>query len=369
MSLYRFFRPLIFRLDPEKAHNLAIGFLKYFPNLANIFSLRCGYKSLQQDICGLNFRSPVGLAAGFDKNGEAIRATSGFGFGFIEVGTVTPKAQDGNEKPRIFRLTEDRAIINRLGFNNKGAESLVKNISRLNFAKSSEGEVIENGKKRGKIICGVNIGKNKDTKDALEDYLPLMEKFYDKASYITVNISSPNTKNLRDLQDQDNLADFLHAIMVKKNELKKERDKETPIFLKIAPDLDLKQQENIAKIAMESKVDGLIISNTTISRPQLKSSYKDEVGGLSGKPLLEKSNEVLKNFYQLTKGEIPIIAVGGIFDANDAYLKIKLGASLVQVYSALIYNGFSMVEKINKDLDSLLKKDGFSNVGQAVGSF
>lgn len=369
MSLYRFFRPLIFRLEPERAHNLAIGFLRHFPNLANCFSLRCGYKSLHQNVCGLSFRSPVGLAAGFDKNGEAIRATSGFGFGFIEVGTVTPKAQVGNEKPRIFRLTEDGAIINRLGFNNKGAESLVKNISRLNFAKSSEVEVGKNGKMGGKIICGINIGKNKDTKNALEDYLPLMEKFYDKASYITVNISSPNTKNLRDLQDQDNLAGFLQEVRAKKYELAKRKNKETPIFLKIAPDLDFKQQENIAKIVMASKIDGLIISNTTIARPQLKSTHKNEVGGLSGKPLLEKSNEVLRNFYQLTKGKVPIIAVGGIFDANDAYLKIKLGASLVQIYSALIYNGFSMVEKINKDLDSLLKKDGFSNIGQAVGSY
>ncbi len=358
--IYKILRPLIFAMDSEKAHNLAIGFLKYFPNLANCLSARFSYKSLEQEICGISFKNPVGLAAGFDKNGEAVRAMSGFGFGFLEVGTVTLVAQPGNEKPRMFRLAQDMAIINRLGFNNKGADNLLENVKRFDFAKS--------GDSAGKLICGINIGKNKDTKEALDDYLPLIEKFYEKASYITVNISSPNTKGLRDLQGANELSEFLAQIMAKKSEMKKLSQKETPIFLKIAPDLDEKQQKEIVKVVLKSKVSGLIVSNTTIDRPKsLKSVGKNEIGGLSGKPLFEKSNEVLKNIYKLTKGEVPIIAVGGVFDAKDAYRKIRFGASLVQIYSGLIYNGPGMVEEVSKGLNKLLKQDGFDNISQAVG--
>lgn len=359
--IYKFLRPIIFKMDSEKAHNLALKFLRYFPNLATCLTIRKNYGALEQEVCGLNFKNPIGLSAGFDKNGEVVRAMNGFGFGFVEVGTITPEPQPGNEKPRMFRLEKDRAIINRLGFNNKGADNMLKNLKRFNFAKS--------GEKGSKIICGINIGKNKDTKDALKDYLPLIEKFYDKASYITVNISSPNTKNLRDLQNQENLNEFLERIIAKKIEAKKIYQKEVPIFLKLAPDLDEKQQEDIAKIVLENGIDGLIISNTTIDRSDdLKSANKGEAGGLSGKPLFEKSNQVLRNFYKLTNGKLPIIAVGGVFDAKDAYEKIKSGASLVQIYSALIYNGFGMVEKINKDLDGLVRQDGFDNISQVVGS-
>ncbi len=362
MSLYKILRPLIFKLDSEKAHNLAIAFLKYFPNLANCMSARKSYKSLKQQVCGLDFKNPVGLAAGFDKNGETIKAMNGFGFGFVEVGTVTPKGQPGNEKPRMFRVEKSRAVINRLGFNNLGSDNLAKNIARFKFAKS-------HNKNSGKIICGINIGKNKDTQEALDDYLPLLERFYEKASYITVNISSPNTKNLRDLQDQDNLKTFLSQIIAKRNSLQQQHQVVTPVFLKVAPDLSYEQQQDIAHIVMTQGVDGLIISNTTISRPEgIGAEFKKQQGGLSGKPLFEISNEVLSNFYQLTKAQLPIIAVGGVSNAQDAYHKIKLGASLVQIYSALIYEGFSLVENINKDLDQLLKRDGFESIDQAIGS-
>jgi dihydroorotate dehydrogenase len=363
MNFYKLIRPLMFCLDSEKSHNLAINYLKFFPNLVNIFSLRQSYENLEQEICGLKFKGPVGLAAGFDKNAQAIKATNGFGFGFIEVGTVTPKPQAGNQKPRLFRLAEDGAIINRLGFNNKGSEVFAENIKGFKFAKSLD------KKNRNRIVCGINVGKNKNSVNNEDDYLLLLEKFYDKASYITINISSPNTKNLREIQEQDHLDGFLGSIMSKKNSLKVEHDVETPIFLKVAPDLEKGQVEEIAKIVLKHKVDGVIISNTTISRDfNLKSEFKNEEGGLSGKPLFEKSNKVLSDFYRILKGRVLIIAVGGISDSEDVYKKIKLGANLVQIYSALIYEGFGVVEEINEGLSRMIKRDGFLNISQAVGS-
>ncbi|HLD77030.1 MAG TPA: quinone-dependent dihydroorotate dehydrogenase [Rickettsiales bacterium] len=350
--IYKFLQPLIFRLEAEKAHNFAIAFLKYFPNLATLFVANKEYKNLSQRLCGLDFASPIGMAAGFDKNAEIIKSLHKFGFAFIEVGTVTPRPQLGNEQPRIFRLPEDKAIINRLGFNNEGAEIFAQNIAQTN----------------DNVVLGINIGKNKDTKNALTDYLFLLEKFYEKASYITLNISSPNTKNLRDLQNEENLDEFLSQILAKKNVLQNKTKIITPIFLKIAPDLDFKQQEMIAEIVLKHKIDALIIANTTISRPQnLQNKNADKQGGLSGKPLFSKSNEVLKNFYQLTKRQIPLIGVGGIENARDVYTKIKLGASLVQIYSSLIYQGFGVVEKIKKELSEMVAKDGFENISQAIG--
>ena len=355
MNLYQIIRPIIFKLDPEKAHNLAIDFLKFLPNSATLFSLNKNYENLNQKLLGLDFTNPIGMAAGFDKNAEVIFTLSKFGFGFLEAGTTTPKAQMGNELPRMFRLEEDRAIINRLGFNNLGAEVFLDNFN----------------KKIKDISCpvGINIGKNKDTQNALDDYLPLLEKFYDKASYITINISSPNTKNLRDLQKEDQLDLFLSEIMSKKNQLKNQYQKDVAILLKVAPDLSLEEQETIAKTVLKNQVDGLIISNTTIDRDlNLKSKYTGETGGLSGEPLFAKSNEVLKNFYKFTQGKIPLIGVGGIASAKDAYEKIKCGASLVQIYSAFVYQGFGLVEKIKSELSEVVKKDGFKNISQAIGS-
>jgi dihydroorotate dehydrogenase len=349
---YKFFRPLVFKLDSELAHNLAIKFLRFFPNLATLFCLKKEYANLRVKLWNIDFANPIGMSAGFDKNAETAATLARFGFGFVEVGTVTPKAQIGNEKPRMFRLAKDLAIINRLGFNNSGAEVFARNIVE---AKS---------KIAAHFPLGINIGKNKDTVDAVADYLLLMEKFHNQASYITINISSPNTKNLRDLQEKENLAKFLSEIMTKKSALKMT----APVLLKVAPDLTFEQQQDIAEIALDQKIDGLIISNTTISREfNLQSLSASESGGLSGKPLFEKSNEVLGNFYRLTNGKIPLIGVGGIFSAADAYKKIRLGASLVQIYSAFIYEGFGLVEKIKADLTSILAKDGFNNIRDAVG--
>lgn len=349
---YSCLKPFLFKLNPEKAHDLAIFALKHglvsHPKITE-------YPSLHVSVFGIDFANPIGMAAGFDKNAAVFDNLFNFGFGFVETGTVTPKPQTGNEKPRLFRLVEDEAIINRLGFNNLGIEEYLKNISKKRL---NEKQIL------GQIL-GINIGKNKDTINAVEDYLILLEKVYAKSNYITINISSPNTKNLRDLQKADELDSFLKAIFTKKNELIKIHNKNIPILLKIAPDLDISQQEAISDIVISNKIDGLIISNTTISRPEtLKSKFKNEVGGLSGKPLFEPSNEVLKNVYKLTKGQIPIIAVGGISSANDVYTKLKLGASLVQIYSSFIYQGFELVEKIKKDLDELIKKDGLKNISE-----
>ena len=354
MNIYQFFRPLIFKIEPEKAHNLALNYLKFLPKFSSLLSMPKDYENLNNSLWNLNFLNPIGMSAGFDKNAEIIMPLFNFGFGFVEAGTTTPIAQTGNDQPRIFRLIEDQALINRLGFNNLGADYFYDNLSKIH--------------KNSSQIIGVNIGKNKDTIDASADYILLLEKFYDHADYITINISSPNTKNLRDLQDESLLNDFLQKISQCKNNLQKISHKNTPILLKIAPDLDLDQQKNIAKIVMDNAIDGIIISNTTIARNfNLKNSKSVESGGLSGKPLFEKSNEVLRNFYRLTDGKIPLIGVGGISSAQDAYTKIKNGASLVQIYSAFIYQGFALVEETKKQLSENLKKDGFKNITEAIG--
>ncbi|MDX2083175.1 MAG: quinone-dependent dihydroorotate dehydrogenase [Rickettsiales bacterium] len=350
--IYQIFRPIIFKINAETAHNLAINFLKFCPKTATVFCLNRDYPNLQTKLWSLDFANPIGMAAGFDKNAEVAATLAKFGFGFVECGSVTPKPQSGNDSPRIFRLEQDLAIINRLGFNNLGAEVFAKNIT--------------------KISCplGINIGKNKDTEDALLDYLPLIEKFYQTASYITVNISSPNTKNLRDLQNESSLNLFLSEIVKKKNELQKIHQKNTPILLKVAPDLTINEQEKIAATVLSNQIDGMIISNTTIARDlNLKSSQSSQAGGLSGAPLFIKSNEVLKNFYKFTEARIPLIGVGGIASAADAYEKIKCGASLVQIYSAFIYQGFGLVEKIKKELSEMVKKDGFKNISSAIGLY
>ncbi|MBL6664244.1 MAG: quinone-dependent dihydroorotate dehydrogenase [Rickettsiales bacterium] len=352
MRIYKIFRPLIFLLPAEKAHNLAIVFLKFLPHTVSLFSYPKKYDSLKTKIFDIEFDNPIGLAAGFDKNAEVFNSLKSFGFGFVETGTVTPKPQSGNPKPRMFRLKEDKGVINRLGFNNLGADNFEKNI---------------NAKKSSELVVGINIGKNKDTQDDLEDYLILLKRFYSKASYITINISSPNTKNLRNIQHKENLDNFLAKIISLKEEMKE--NKYTPILLKIAPDLDIKEIKDIAEVVLANKIDGVIISNTTVDRNlKLKSKNKSEAGGLSGKPLFEKSNEVLKNFYQYTNKQVPIIAVGGISNASDVYEKIKNGASLVQIYSSFIYEGFSLVEKIKKDLNDMLLKDGYKTISQAVGT-
>ena len=354
MSFYQILRPAIFKLDAEKAHHAAINFLKFCPKTATLFCLNRHYENLRSKLWDIDFTNPIGMAAGFDKNAEIALTLEKFGFGFVECGTVTPLAQKGNETPRIFRLEEDAAIINRLGFNNLGAEVFAQNVAQISA--------------KMRTPFAINIGKNKDTEDALLDYLPLLEKFYESAAYVTVNISSPNTKNLRDLQNENQLDLFLSEIMKKKNQLQILHKKNTPILLKVAPDLTVEEQEKIAITVLKNQIDGMIISNTTIDRDlNLQSAHAKEIGGLSGAPLFAKSNETLKNFYRFTGGKIPLIGVGGIASASDAYEKIKCGASLVQIYSAFIYQGFGLVEKIKKDLSQKIAADGFKNISQAVG--
>lgn len=349
MNFYSLFRPFIFAIPEEMAHNTAICLLKHklLPK-SRIYK----DKILQNSIAGINFENPIGLAAGFDKNADAIDALSSFGFGFIEVGTVTPKPQDGNPKPRIFRLKEDEAIINRLGFNNKGLDYFAEKLKN----------------KRTSTPVGANIGKNKDTENALDDYTTCMEKIYGLSDYITINISSPNTPGLRALQKKEALDALLSGVIAKRSALAASSEKNIPIFLKIAPDINAEEQKDIAELALKSGIDGLIISNTTLSRHHLENlSHSSEAGGLSGKPLFDLSNKVLKDMYKLTAGKIPLIAAGGVFSAEDAYTKIRLGASLVQVYTALIYKGMGLPSRINRKLAKLLKKDGFSNISQAIG--
>lgn len=398
MNLYHLIRPLIFRLDPENAHNLAINLLKFLPRFCSTLSTIQEYENLQSEVFGLNFLNPIGMSAGFDKNAEIISSLFRFGFGFVEAGTVTPKPQMGNEKPRIFRLQEDLAIINRLGFNGYGAEIFEKNLQAHLRQK--------------KRIIGINIGKNKDSLQSLEsdisqqgiakeispatqDYLSLLERFYGKVDYITINISSPNTKDLREIQNYEQLDKFLSIIntyksvgnydsserltnfankIIEKDDFSKIPQikplrKPTPLLLKIAPDLSFKQQQDIAAIALKHRIDGLIISNTTIARDfGLKSKNALEAGGLSGKPLFTMSNEVLSSIFKLTNGTIPIIGVGGISSAADAFEKIRCGASLVQIYSAFIFEGFGLVERIKAELSYLIKKNGFRNITAAIGS-
>jgi dihydroorotate dehydrogenase len=350
--IYNHIKKLLFILPAETAHSIATFILRcnLLPNK------KCfAPQILEQKIHGLTFPNPIGLSAGFDKNAEMLPALSKQGFGFIEAGTVTIKPQIGNPKPRIFRLEEDEAIINRLGFNGKGAKHFKHNL------KKSRKQYIQ-------AIIGSNIGKNKDSLDAESDYIKLLTNLYTLSDYITINISSPNTSGLRDLQKKEAFLNMVKAIKTRQKELYKTTNKFVPIFFKIAPDITVEEAEDIAKIALDEKVDGLIISNTTIARNKdLKSQHALESGGLSGKPLLANSTKLLAQIYKLTQGKIPLIGVGGVSNAEDAYKKIRNGASLVQIYSALIYHGMGLPSKINHDLIELLRKDGFTSIRDAIG--
>lgn len=350
MNFYHIIQPLVFTLPAEVAHVAAVNFIKY--NFLSGLCRQREYEEIAIKVFGIDFSNPVGLAAGFDKNADLVNRIGNYGFGFAEVGTVTPKPQSGNPKPRLFRLTEDEAVINRMGFNNKGMEYFLNNLKG----------------KSGQFIIGANIGKNKDSIDAIEDYLILMENIYGYSNYITVNISSPNTPGLRDLQHNEQLNALLAAISDKKKALINKTGKNIPVLLKIAPDTDYKQREDIAEAVLKYQLDGIIVSNTTIGcRDNLKSIYKNEQGGLSGRPLFNLSTEAIMDIYKLTKGQIPIIGAGGISSAEDAYAKIKAGSTLVQLYSALVYNGMGMIEDIKSGLIKLLKQDGFTNITQAIG--
>lgn len=323
---------LLHKLPAETAHDLAIF------GLANGLSPKFETKDdprLAREVFGLKFPNPVGMAAGFDKNARAIDGLLGLGFGFVEVGTVTPRPQKGNPKPRLFRLTEDKAIINRLGFNNDGIEEFIENF--------------KSHKKQG--IVGINIGANKDSKDMIEDYMVLIDHVSELADYITINVSSPNTPGLRDLQKKESMLQLLSRIK-KIHEAQKRRP---PLLVKIAPDLTDDEITAIGEVALELGIDGLIATNTTIARPEtLQSSNKAETGGLSGQPLLKRSTEVISKLKYATGAKLPIVAVGGIFTAEDVKEKLNAGASLVQIYTGLIYEGPGLVDKIKKDLVSML---------------
>ena len=345
--MFSVLRPFLFKLDPETTHDLAIKSLKFNYLPRKMFEVE-DEQILNIELLGKNFPNPIGLAAGFDKSGEVYNSLLKFGFGFIEIGTVTPLKQFGNPKPRIFRLEDDSALINRLGFNNDGIE-IIKNR-------------IKSEKKKG--VVGINIGPNKNTKDQKNDFCIGLKNFFDIADYITVNISSPNTEGLRDFHDQEKLEDLLLAL----NKIKSENKINIPLLLKISPDIKDNQISEIADTAIINDISGIILTNTTNSnKDKLISDFKKEEGGLSGEPLQQISTNMIKKFYKQLNGKIPIIGVGGVNSGKSAYEKIIAGASLLQLYTGLVYKGPSIVKNIKKELIQILKIEGLNNIKDAIG--
>ncbi|MSP51050.1 MAG: quinone-dependent dihydroorotate dehydrogenase [Alphaproteobacteria bacterium] len=349
MKLFSIVRPVLHRLDPEVAHRLTLralgsGLFKAEPEPdPAVLAVR---------VLGLVFPNPVGLAAGFDKDALVVDAMLGIGFGFVEVGSTTPRPQTGNAKPRLFRLVEDRAVVNRLGFNNHG---LAASAGRLAGRRSTG-------------IVGANVGANKDSADRIADYVAGYAALAPYASYVVVNVSSPNTPGLRALQSRAALFELLDRLDAARQVAARAGVHPVPILAKIAPDLDPDERAAIAAVALEKKLDGLIVGNTTVAaRKGLKSAARDEAGGLSGAPLFAPSLAVLRDMYRLTAGRIPLIGVGGIASAADAYAKIRAGASLVQLYTALVFEGPGLVRRIKRELADLLVRDGLASVADAVG--
>ena len=341
-------RPLIFKVDPEKAHTLAIKSLK-FNLIPNVFDESKNDPIFQTKIFDKDLDNPIGMAAGFDKNAEVYNSLFKLGFGFVEVGTITPLKQYGNPKPRVFRLVEDEALINRLGFNNHGAEIVKDRIKRNN--------------KMG--LLGINIGPNKDSNDRLNDYLIGLKTFYDDADYITINISSPNTENLRTFHEGNKLQDLLKSIMLEKKNLKSN----IPIAVKISPDINENQVNLISEILLEYEIKAIIISNTSeATRDKLSDIQRHQKGGLSGKPIKEKSNILINRFYKLLKGKIKIIGVGGVDSGKAAYDKFTAGADYVQLYTGMVFKGPNIAGIIKKDLKELLIRDGVKNYTEIVGN-
>lgn len=336
---------LMHRLDPEAAHGWAIKALKagLVPLPGPVSTPR-----LATDLAGMALPNPVGLAAGFDKNAEAVGALMRSGFGFLEVGAATPRPQPGNPKPRLFRLTEDRAAINRFGFNNEGMEAITARLAQ----------------RPAGIPVGLNLGANKDSTDRAADFARVLAHAGPHVDFATVNVSSPNTEKLRDLQGRAALEALLAGVI----ETRAGLAQRIPVFLKIAPDLTPDELAEIAEVALASGIDGVIATNTTLSREGLKSAHRGEAGGLSGAPLFEKSTRVLAQLSLLTDGKLPLIGVGGISSAEQAYQKLRAGASAVQLYTAMVYQGLSLAAEIARGLDRLLERDGFASVAQAIGS-
>jgi dihydroorotate dehydrogenase len=341
--VYALVRPLLFRLDAETAHGLALAALKLAP--AGRAAAAAGPLAVR--VAGIDFSNPLGMAAGFDKDAQVPDALLGLGFGFTEAGSITPLPQDGNPKPRLFRLEQDRAVINRMGFNNRGAEAA---LARLEARAGRPG------------IVGVNIGANKDSPDRIADYAQMARLMAPHASYLAVNVSSPNTPGLRALQDEAALAGLLDAVIAARGE------GGPPIFLKVAPDLEPADIDAISRIAIDKQLGALVVSNTTISRPPLRSRHAGEAGGLSGAPLRDLAQQRLRDFRKATGGEVPLVGVGGIFTAEDAWARIRAGASLVQLYSAMVYEGPGIARRVVRGLESLMRRDGFATIAQATGS-
>ena len=341
-------RPLIFKVDPEKAHTLAIKSLK-FNLIPNVFDENKNDSIFQTKIFNKVLDNPIGMAAGFDKNAEVYNALFKLGFGFVEVGTITPLKQYGNPKPRVFRLAEDEALINRLGFNNHGAEIVKDRIKR--------------NKKLG--LLGINIGPNKDTSDRLNDYLIGLKTFHEEADYITINISSPNTENLRNFHEGGKLQDLLKSIITEKKNL----NSNIPIAVKVSPDISEDQVNQITEILLENEINIVIVSNTSdATRDKLSNIQRHQKGGLSGKPIEEKSNILINKFYKLLKGKIKIIGVGGVDSGQAAYDKFIAGADFVQLYTGMVFKGPNIAGIIKKDLKELLIRDGVKNYTEIVGN-
>jgi len=345
--MFSILRPFVFNLDPEIAHDLAIKSFKFNFLPSKLFKVEDEHM-LNIKLLGKNFPNPIGLAAGFDKSAEVYNSLLKLGFGFVEVGTITPLKQFGNPKPRIFRLEDDEALINRLGFNNDGIDIIKKRI-------------ISN-KKKG--ILGINIGPNKNTKDKKNDFCLGLKSFFSIADYITVNISSPNTEGLRDFHGQQKLKDLLLDL----NKIKKQNKTNIPLLLKVSPDIDDQHVSEIVDLAIKNDISAIILTNTTIgNKDKLLSNAKSEDGGLSGKPLEQISTNMIKKFYKKLNGKIPIIGVGGVNSGKSAFEKIIAGASLLQLYTSFIYRGPSVAKDIKKELIQILKSEGFNNINDAIG--
>ncbi len=358
--MYSLLRPLLFALDPETAHRLTVhgaAALSRVPGVPALLGALSAPSppSLGQSLWGLTFSNPVGLAAGFDKDGVLAGVLPRLGCGFLEVGSVTPRPQPGNPRPRLFRLPEDRAVINRMGFNNAGAERLAARLGRL---------------PRRTVPIGVNLGKNRDTplEHAGRDYCAALRAVYRVADYAVVNVSSPNTPGLRDLQQRGQLTALLEALAGERTRLTTETGRRVPLLVKVAPDLTGAEQADVVQAALACSFDGLIATNTTTTRPDLRSPLARETGGLSGEPLRTLALQTVAALRRLSGGRLPLIGVGGVFTAADAYALIRAGASLVQVYTGLVYRGPALVGELARGLATLLERDGFTSIAQAVGS-
>ena len=350
-NFYPLIRPVLRRLPPEAAHGLTVRALE--AGLGRFMIDRAARRPdpaiLAQRLWGLDFPNPVGLAAGFDKDARVPEAMRAFGFGFVEIGTVTPLPQPGNPKPRVFRLEQDQAIINRMGFNSGGLDAAIHRLRQRSHT----------------AIVGVNLGKNRDSTDAVADYAEGIRRAVKAADYLVVNVSSPNTPGLRELQRRESL----HALLLSLLGTREESGRRVPLLVKIAPDLTPEEREDIAAIALDAGIDGLIVSNTTVDRPAgLVSPYAVEAGGLSGLPLFAASTALLADMFRLTQGRLPLIGVGGVGSAADAYQKIRAGACLVQLYTAIVFAGPGLVIEIKQGLAELLRAEGFTSVAEAVGA-